>query len=320
MLGRRHFRIKVLQALYAYFQGGETRLDIAEKNLLLSINKISELYFLQLSFLLEVLHFYRFRMEEAKTKFIPTQEELNPNLKLLNNKLVIQLQENHELAGRFRQYKFSWTEEQEMIRKAYLKIKNSKDHAEYLNSGKTTYQEDQVYLLRLFRKYIAKSGDLQFYCEERNLFWEDDFEVAAVFVLKTLKLLNESFSPEQELLSLLKKDQEDDPENDRIFILELFRKSILHSEEFNLMIETRTRNWELERIALTDVILIKMALTEFIYFSQIPVKVTMNEYIEISKQFSSVKSKLFINGILDKLVADLNKEKKIAKTGRGLIV
>ncbi len=320
MLGRRHFRIKVLQALYAYFQGGEIRLDIAEKNLLLSINKISELYFLQLSFLMEVLHFYRFRMEEAKTKFIPTQEELNPNLKLLNNKLVIQLQENLELAGRFRQYKFSWTEEQEMVRKVYLKIKNSKDHAEYLTSGKTTYQEDQGYLLKLFRKYIAKSGDLQFYCEERNLFWEDDFEVAAVFVLKTLKLLNEFFAPEQELLSLLKKDLEDDPESDRIFILELFRKSILHSEEFNLMIETRTRNWELERIALTDVVLIKMALTEFLYFSQIPVKVTMNEYIEISKQFSSVKSKLFINGILDKLVADLNKEKKIAKTGRGLMV
>ena len=319
MLGRRHFRIKVLQALYAYFQGGETRLDIAEKNLLLSINKISELYFLQLSLLLEVLHFYRFRMEEAKTKFIPTQEELNPNLKLLNNKLVIQLQENHELAGRFRQYKFSWTEEQEMIRKAYLKIKNSKDHAEYLNSGKTTYQEDQVYLLRLFRKYIAKSGDLQFYCEERNLFWEDDFEVAAMFVVKTIKLMTPGFTANDDMIALFGKVSEEDIAEDRQFISGLFRKTIRQSEEWDTLIETRTRNWELERIALTDILLIKMALTELTAFSQIPVKVSLNEYIEISKQFSSRKSKMFINGILDNLVGDLNAAGRIRKTGRGLM-
>lgn len=319
MLGRRHFRIKVLQALYAYFQGGEARLDTAEKNLLLSINKITELYFLQLSFLLEVLHYYRFRSEEAKAKFVPTEDDLNPNLKLLNNKILIQLQENEELAGRIRQYKISWTEEQEMVRKVFLKIKGSKDHAEYLNSGKSSYEEDHDYLLRLFRKYIAKSGDLQFYCEERNLFWADDFEVAAIFVLKTLKILSEAFSPKDELLSLLRKDQDEDIADDRDFILELFRKTLLHTEEFDKRIETRTRNWELERIALTDIILIKMALTEFIYFPQIPIKVTMNEYIEISKQFSSVKSKLFINGILDKLVDDLTSEKIINKTGRGLM-
>ncbi len=319
MLGRRHFRIKVLQALYAYFQGGEARLETAEKNLFLSINKITELYFLQLSFLLEVMHYYRFRMEEAKTKFIPTDEELNPNTKLLNNKLLISLQENENLADRIRQYKISWTEEQEMVRKIFLKIKNSKDHADYLSSETSSFEEDQEYLYRLFRKFIAKSGDLQFYCEDRNLFWADDFEVAAIFVLKTLKFLNEPFGPKDELLSLLKKDQDDDPADDRNFILELFRKTLLHSEEFDHLIETRTRNWELERIALTDVILIKMALTEFMYFTQVPVKVTMNEYIEISKQFSSVKSKLFINGILDKLVTDLAQENKIKKTGRGLM-
>jgi len=319
MLGRRHFRIKVLQALYAYFQGGDARLETAEHNLLQSISKITELFFLQLSFLLEVMHFYQFRMEESKNKFIPTEEELNPNLKLLDNKLLILLQENEELASRIKQYRISWTEEQEMVRKVFLKIKNSKDLAEYLNSGKSLFQEDQEFLTRLFRKYIARSGDFQSFCEERNLFWSDDFEVAAIFVLKTLKLVNESFSQKDELLSVLNKDQEEDDADDRKFILELFRKTLLHSEEFDGLIQTRTRNWELDRIALTDIILIKMALTEFIYFSEIPVKVTMNEYIEISKLFSSVKSKMFINGILDKLVADLTKEQKVKKTGRGLI-
>ena len=319
MLGRRHYRIKVLQALYAYFQGGESRLEVAEKNLLLSIDKIYELYFLQFSFLLEVIHFYGYRMEEAKNKFYPTEEEINPSKKLLENRMILQLQQNRNLAERITGYKISWTEEQEMVRKVQMKLKNSKDLAEYLSSGKSSYEEDREFIARIFRKFIAKSTDFQFYCEERNLFWYDDFEVAALFILKTIKLLPESFSEKDILMNLFLKDFEDDPKEDRKFIRELFAKTILYSDEFTALIEPRTRNWEIDRIALTDIILIKMALTELIHFTQIPVKVTMNEYIELSKQFSSVKSKQFINGILDKLVADLSADKKITKMGRGLM-
>lgn len=319
MLGRRHYRIKVLQALYAYFQGGEARIEVAEKNLLHSLDKVYELYFLQLSFLLEVIHFYRFRMEESKTKFFPTPEEVNPNYKLSENRLVLQLQQNKQVIDNLVKYKISWTEEQEMVRKVYQKLKASKDHADYLASEVTSYREDQDFLEKMFRKFIAKSPDLQFYCEERNIFWDDDFEVAAVFILKTIKLMSESFGEKESLTGLLTKGIEEDPEDDRKFILELFRKTIMNSEESDKLIDARTRNWELERIALTDILLIKMALTEFTNFTQIPVKVTMNEYIEISKQFSSQKSKLFINGILDKLVSDLTEEKKIRKTGRGLM-
>jgi N utilization substance protein B len=319
MLGRRHYRIKVLQALYAYFQGGEARIEAAEKNLLTSLDKVYELYFLQLSFLLEVIHFYRFRMEESKTKFFPTPEEVNPSYKLSENRLILQLQQNIQLTENQTNYKISWTEEQEMVRKIYQKLKTSKDLAEYLGSGIGTYREDQDFLEKLFRKFIAKSPDLQFYFEERNIFWDDDFEVAAVFVLKTIKLMSESFGERDSLTGLLTKGQEIDPDDDRKFILELFRKTIMNSDESDKLIDARTRNWELERIALTDILLIKMALTELTHFSQIPVKVTMNEYIEISKQFSSQKSKLFINGILDKLVSDLTEDKKIRKTGRGLM-
>jgi len=319
MLGRRHYRIKVLQALYAYFQGGESRLEVAEKNLLLSIEKIYELYFLQLSFLLEVIHFYGFRMEEAKNKFYPTEEEINPSKKLLENGLILQLQHNKDLAERIAGYKISWTEEQGMIRKVQMKLKTSKDLAEYLSSKKKTYEEDREFVARIFRKFIAKSSDFQYFCEERNLFWYDDFEIAAVFILKTIKLIPDSFSEKDLLMSLFVKDMEDDPKEDRKFIRELFTKTILYSDEYTALIEPRTRNWEIDRIALTDIILIKMALTELIHFPQIPVKVSMNEYIELSKQFSSVKSKQFINGILDKLVSDLSDDKRIAKTGRGLM-
>jgi N utilization substance protein B len=319
MLGRRHYRIKVLQALYAYFQGGEARIEVAEKNLLTSIDKVYELYFLQISFLLEVIHFYRFRTEESKTKFYPTPDEVNPSYKLSENRLIMQLQQNLPLNAQVTKYKVSWTEEQEMVRKVYQKLKAGKDLADYLGSGVSSYQEDQDFLEKLFRKFVAKSADLQFYCEERNIFWEDDFEVAAVFVIKTIKLMTESLSEKESLTDLFTKGQDEDQDDDRTFIRELFRKTIMNSDESDKLIDARTRNWELERIALTDILLIKMALTELMHFSQIPVKVTMNEYIEISKQFSSQKSKLFINGILDKLLSDLTDEKKIRKTGRGLM-
>ncbi|NCA76084.1 MAG: transcription antitermination factor NusB [Alphaproteobacteria bacterium] len=319
MIGRRHYRIKVLQALYAWFQGGEDRIEVAEKNLLNSIEKVHELYYLQLSFLLEVIHFYGYRLEEAKTKFFPTPQELNPSYKLMENLLIRQLQENTDLSRNISKYKISWTEEQEMVRKVYQKIKTGKDHQEYLQSETRSYQEDQEFLERLFRKYIAKSPDLQYYCEERNIFWYDDFDVAAIFVLKTIKQLTPGFSSAEPISSVFTHDQLDDPEEDHKFIVELFRKTVLNSESSTALIDARTKNWEIDRIALTDIILIKMALTEFTCFSQIPVKVTLNEYIEISKQFSSQKSKLFINGILDKLVTDLTVEKRIIKTGRGLM-
>ena len=319
MLGRRQYRIKVLQGLYAFFQGGEQRIEIAEKNLLHSIDKTTELYFLQLSFLLEVIGFYQQRMEDAKHKFLPTPEELAPNPKLSENLVVIQLLNNQELMRKFDQYKFNWGDDQEMVRKVYQKIRNSKDHLEYLSSPEKSFKEDLEFISKIFRKYIAKSPELQFYCEERSIYWSDDFDWAASFVLKSLKLITPDFTEASSLISLLVRDADENPDEERKFIQDLFRKTIIHSEEFEKMIDERTRNWELDRIALTDIILIKMALTELLHFSNIPVKVTMNEYIEISKYFSSVKSKLFINGILDKMVADLKAENKIKKVGRGLI-
>lgn len=319
MLGRRHYRIKVLQSLYAWFQGGEPRVEAAAKSLLQSIDKVYELYYLQISFMLEVIHFYNYRMEESKNKFFPSPDEINPSYKLTNNRIIRMLQENEDLAAQFRRFKISWTEEQEMVRKVYQKLKASKDLADYLGSPDDSFEADREFAEKMFRRFIAKSADLQFYCEERYIYWSDDFESAAIFVHKTLKQIPENFSPAAELTSLFTRDDSDDAEDDRKFLLELFRKTIASSDEWATLIEQRTRNWEVDRIALTDILLIKMALTELTAFPQIPVKVTLNEYIEISKQFSSQKSKMFINGILDKLVSDLNAEKKIRKTGRGLI-
>ncbi|MBE0646715.1 MAG: transcription antitermination factor NusB [Bacteroidales bacterium] len=319
MLGRRHFRIKVLQGLYAYFQGGEPRMEIAEKHLLTSIDKLTELYFIQLSFFLEVMDFYIRWTEEAKNKFYPTYEELNPVAKFINNQVVAQLRENEDLISSCKKYKISWTEEQDNVRKVYQRIREAKEHRDYLYSGENSYKEDQEFVARMLKKYILRSPELQYFCEERSIHWVDDFEVASTFVLKTIRLLTPEFSSMAPLPSLLIKDPEFDVKEEHQFIVELFRRTIIHSEEFEEQIKGRLKNWEIDRIALTDIILLKMALVEFLYFPTIPVKVTLNEYIELSKHFSTAKSKLFINGILDKMVSDLIEEDRIHKTGRGLI-
>jgi transcription antitermination protein NusB len=319
MVGRRYYRIKVLLALYAWFQGGENRMEVAEKNLLNGIDKFYELYFLLFSFFIEITDFYRRRTEDAKNKFLPSEEELNPNKKFLENRIVDCILRNKDLQHHFNTYKFSWTEEQDMIRKVFLKIRNSKDLKDYLNSGNSLFKEDKEIVYKIFRKFISRSSELQFYCEERSIHWISDFDLAALFLQKTVQLIPEQFSEELSFTNLLNKDEDDDPADGQKFIIDLFRKTILHSEEFEKMIEEKTKNWELERIAITDIILIKMALTELIHFPMIPVKVTLNEYIDISKNYSTPKSKLFINGILDKLVETLKFENKIVKRGRGLL-
>lgn len=319
MLGRRHYRIKVFQALYAWYQGGEQRQDVAERMLMQSIEKIYELYFLQISFFLEVIDFYRRRQEDAKLKFIPTEEELNPNTKLVENKLINLLSANRDLEHQLNKYKISWTEEQEMIRKVFMKIRESKDLKEYLESGNNSFEEDSEIVYKIFRKFIAKSPELQFFCEERSIFWYDDFQAAALFVLKTIKMIKADFPPSDSLISLFVKDEDDDPDEDIRFIKDLFHKCISQDDMLNELIQSKTKNWELERIALTDIIFLKMALTELLQMPEIPVKVSLNEYIELSKLFSTPKSKVFINGLLDKMVEDLRRENKLVKKGRGLI-
>ncbi|MEI7490856.1 MAG: transcription antitermination factor NusB [Bacteroidota bacterium] len=319
MLGRRHYRVKVLQALYAYFQGGEPRIEIAEKNLLKSIEMVYQLFCLQFSFLFELAHFYEYRMEESKNKFYPTADELNPSMKLMQNRVLIMLKGNLPLRKQIDGYSISWTEEQDLVRKTYMKLKASKDLQAYINSGENTFEEDRSFLIKLFRKNVANNADLRSLCEERSIHWHDDFDVASGFAIKAMMILPLNFKDKEDIVSLFTKDNEDEAAESNEFIRKLFSLTIIHSEEFEKLISSRSKNWELERIALTDIIILKMALAEVLYFPVIPVKVSLNEYIEISKHFSTQKSKQFINGILDKLVADLTEQDRIKKSGRGLI-
>jgi len=317
MLSRRHLRIKVLQAIYAFLQNGNTDLPNGEKQLLASVDKIQELFIHQLSFLIEIRDFAHNRIEESKKKFFPTDEDLNPRMKFVDNKVLKQIEENREFRRMHDKLKINWSEEGNVVRKAYLALKESSFFHKYLDEEEESYEADVELLVRIVKKIMTGFELLEYHYESRSVFWAfDSYHTANLMVMKFLKSMKPGFNPETLLPEMIDNGE---GQEDRQFMVNLFRKTILHSDDYAVMIDEKARNWELERIALMDIILIKMALAELLEFPSIPVKVTLNEYIDISKYYSSAKSKVFINGILDKLIVDLKERKMIKKTGRGLM-
>ncbi|MCD4772569.1 MAG: transcription antitermination factor NusB [Bacteroidales bacterium] len=317
MLSRRHLRIKVVQALYAFFQSKNDRLDLGEKQLILSVNKLYELYIYQLSFLVAVQQFAVKRIEDAKKKHLPTNEDINPNSKFINNRIFKQLASNKDFLKKEEIFKISWIDEKEMIRKFFLEFKDNYEYINYLNSDEDSYEDDKKIIIKLVKKYLSSFTYLESYFEDKNIYWVDDFHTANFLVLKTIKSFTEDQDEFKLLPGIYKSSNNNNEHKD--FIISLFRKTIIKSEEYTKMIEEKVKNWEFERIAIMDVILLKMALAELLEFPSIPVKVTMNEYIELAKYFSTSKSSVFINGVLDKIILSFNNENMIKKTGRGLM-
>jgi N utilization substance protein B len=314
MLNRRHLRIKVLQALYAYFQSNEDNFRRTENELMQAVERIQDLYLYLLLTFSELKGFAENRMEESAKKIRPTEEDLNPNTKFVDNKIILLLEENKELRRLSEERKVNWVgdEHQEMFRKMFLIIKDSEIYFEYMNNESKTFEDDKAFILELFKVEIANSELLYNFFEEKSIHWIDDIDLACSMVLKTLKTVNEG-----EMMELLPLYKVDDDEQE--FIRDLLRKTISMDKENEVLIDELTKNWELDRIAKMDVILMKMAITELQIFNNIPTKVTLNEYIEISKFYSTPKSNGFINGILDKAIDRLQAEKKIVKIGRGLM-
>lgn len=314
MLNRRHLRIKVLQALYAYFQSNEDNFRRTENELMQAVERIQDLYLYLLLSFSEIKSIAENRIEENTKKIRPSEEDLNPNTKFIDNKIIRLLEENKELRRLSEERKVNWVgdEHQEMFRKMFLIIKDSEIYFEYMNNELKTFEDDKAFALELFKVEIANSELLYNFFEEKSIHWMDDIDLACSMVLKTLKSVNEG-----EVIELLPLYKVDDDEQE--FIRELLRKTISMDKENEALIDELTKNWELDRIAKMDVILMKMAITELQIFNNIPTKVTLNEYIEISKFYSTPKSNGFINGILDKAIDRLQTEKKIVKIGRGLM-
>lgn len=312
MLSRRHLRVKVLQALYAYFQSEKNDLLAGEKELNLSIEKVYDLYISQLLILPELTHAASIQIEERKNKKLPTKEDLNPNYKFVNNLLIKKIAEDKTLASKANQRKINWTGEKELIRKLFATIQKSEVYESYMNTRENTYAEDAEFIVQVFKKIIAEDELLLHFYEERSIYWLDDFELVNSMLLKSLKQTKE----EEPLVVLsLFNDEEDD----RKFMIDLFRKTVVNSKEYEEMISEKTKNWEVERIAAMDILIMKMALAEVLNFNNIPVKVSLNEYIDVSKRYSTPKSNVFVNGVLDKILNELKAGNKINKTGRGLM-
>lgn len=314
MLNRRHLRIKVLQALYAYYQSNSDDFRRTENEMMQAIERIYDLYIYLMLSLGELNAIAAHRIEENKKKIRPSAEELNPNMKFVNNEIVKILMESKELRRISEDRKVNWVGDnhQEMFKKMYLHIRESETFFEFMNNGQSGFEEDRQFALALFKIEVANFPLLYDFFEEKSIQWLDDIDLACAMVLKTFKTFKEDESPS---IMPLYKDKDDEQD----FVRELLRKTISADKENEVLIDELTKNWELDRIAKMDVVLMKMAITEFQVFNNIPTKVTLNEYIEISKFYSTPKSHTFINGVLDKAIVELTKANKIKKVGRGLI-
>ena len=314
MLNRRHLRIKVLQILYAFFQSKEIDVVKAQNELLLSVERMYDLYLYLLLTIPELKRAAEVNNENRKNKLRPNESDLLPNLKWVENSLVLKIEESKELNKVSSARKVNWlgAENQEIFRKMFLQVKDSETYFEFMENGLKDFEEDKKFALALFKNEIINSEFLHNYIEDKSIYWLDDIDLCCSMALKTLKTV----VPDKEI-SILSLYKEDDDEKE--FILNLCRNTIEMDVENEKLIEILAVNWEVDRIAKMDVLLLKMALVELQTCSSIPTKVTMNEYIEISKFYSTPKSNLFINGILDKAISMLTKEKKIKKIGRGLV-
>jgi len=308
-----------MQAVYAFHQEGPESISAGEKQLMVSLEKLYELYVHLLSLLVEMSDFSRRRIEENRVKQLPTYEDLHPSLKFVDNRFMKQLANNRDYLKHYSSYKINWVDEEDMLRKLHNLMGDDESFQTYLNSTKASYNEDKRVVGKTLLNIFATSEHVRGYFEERSIYWTEDFDLALMMVDKTIKGYKESSDEYTKLPSLLKDENSSEGSDYMLFTKELYRKTIINDAELSSTIDKLSSNWDIGRIALIDVILLKMAFTELLEFPSIPVKVTMNEYIELSKEYSSKKSKDFINGILDKAISEFNSKDLIKKAGRGLM-
>lgn len=312
MISRRLIRIKIVQVLYAYATGESSTLDKSDKELTMSIKKAYDLYHYIVLLLVDTFDYATERIEIAKNKILPNYEDLHPNTRFIDNKVIAQLRESKPFLDYLSQNKLSWNLYPELAKKLYHKVLESAYYQEYMNDSKCNYQADKKIITDILGKELEGWDYFYQILEEQSVYWNDDIEFVISMLIKTIEKFKDT-PPNAALMPLYKN------EDDREFGKILLRKTILKLPEYRTMIEQYTQNWEVERIAVMDILIMAVAISEILEFPGIPVKVTLNEYIDIARFYSTHKSNEFVNGILDKIVADLRKDNKIVKTGRGLI-
>jgi N utilization substance protein B len=313
MISRRLLRIKVLQVLYAYYKSDQKDINKSEKELHFSINKAYELYYYILLLIIDVVQYAESRIELARNKKVPNFTDLHPNTRFIDNRFAQQLRENKQLLRYLEQHHISWSNHPEFIKEMYGSLTESEKYNHYMEADMVDYTVDKKMVTDFVNNVILTSESLQQLLEEKSIYWNDDIDFVVSMVEKTIKKFKDGDGEEKPLLDLYKNEE------DRDFVTRLFRKSIMNREYALQLIEEKASNWDLDRIAFMDVLIMQMAITEMMEFSSIPTRVTLNEFLEIAKYYSTEKSNTFINGVLDKIMQKLREEQKIRKTGRGLI-
>lgn len=313
MLNRRYLRIKVYQALYAFWQSDGGSAAKIEKELFLSVERTYDLYVQLLLIFGEVHRIAGNRIMDRKQKHLPTAHDLDPNLRFVQNPVLITLSESPRLLLESEKRKLGWMGQGEMMNKLYKQFEGSEEYKRYMAMPETTFAKDQALVMHLFLEHISDFEPLHDYCENKTIYWLEDLDLACSLVKRSIEQLR----PDASDVALSDLDRE--PTEERNFISTLYRKTIDLGEDHEKQIAEKAANWEADRIAISDMILMKMALAEVKVFDEIPTKVTMNEYIEIAKAYSTPKSKAFINGILDKLFIEGKSDGTIKKVGRGLL-
>lgn len=312
MVSRRLLRIKVLKSFFSYLQSESTSPTTVEKEVTFSIQKTYDLYHYLLLLLVEIADYAQQRIDLNKQKYLATEEEKNPNTKFVDNKVIVQLRENEALNKYVQRTKLGWVNSPELVKQLYNQIVESDYYKQYMSEPAHSFEDDKRLLANIILNELEDCQELYDILEDQSIFWVDDIEFTLSMVLKTVKLFKTNQAKYTELLPLYKN------EDDQTFAIRLLRRAINEHKSYTPLIEQHTKNWEVERIAFMDTVLLQMAIAEAVEFSSIPIKVTIDEYIELSKYFSTPNSATFINGVLDKIIQQLVKEQQVIKSGRGL--
>ncbi len=314
MLNRRQLRIKVMQTIYAMSASGSQNIDLQEKFLVKSMGDMEVLYYLLLDLFNQLHKQHQDLQEKSSKKHLASKEELQPNQKFSNNKVVKLITDSLLLSEKMQSLKSNfWKNHEEYIRLIYDKMIESQIYQDYVADSTFNFRNDRDFIVKLYSEVIAPDERLYEFLEDSSLTWLDDLPLVNTFLLKTFRQLKAD-DTSKELIIKLFKDIED-----RDFAIGLFRETMLNAGQFDKIIEGQTPNWDKDRIADVDAILIRMAICEFQKFSSIPTRVTINEYIEIAKEYATPKSSIFINGVLDNLEKQMNEKGLINKIGRGLL-
>jgi N utilization substance protein B len=313
MLNRRQLRIKVLHALYAFYSDEGRDTEANHKLLFKSIDKMYDMYLLLMLLISKLQDAAIEKIEMALEKKLPTHDDLHPNTKFVNNKPLRVVVKSKNLAAIANERKLSWKDDSHVIKHVFRELLESEEYKQYMDNSERGFAHDREALNRIFRKEIVNNELLQDWFEEHSIMWADDLDLASSIVLKTIKTIDEK-SEDFEVLALWNDDGDD-----KKFLSGLFAQTLDWAPEHDKLIAEAADNWEFERIALMDRLILRMALAEAREFSQVPLKVTLNEYIELAKYYSTEKSSAFVNGVLDGLFKQMSDDGTIVKSGRGLI-